>query len=271
MVGESSLKECAVYLVQYMPDLVRGEFLNIGVFLYCPKEKYLGCLFTDDLRRVKRFHPQADLELLRELQSDFEQQIDDSGNELEALVARMADSFSNLIQLAPPRTCLLREPQAELAGLFERYVGPRVGGLQAQETRLHIKQRLNTALVRAGVWEKLEKRIPASRWTHPGDTFTFDYGYRPLQIEGRPNGHVKFVHALSLKRDAELAKVLVYTLERVRRKEPAHLTAVIEGLAPQGDESAALCQQILKEGDVQLQPLAGIDEFTQSVRQELMA
>ena len=49
--------------------------------------------------------------------------------------------------------------------------------------------------MRFGVWERLD--IPASIWTHPADTFTFDYGYKASQAGGRPNGHSKFVHALS--------------------------------------------------------------------------
>lgn len=276
MTRESQLKECAFFLVQYVPDLVRGEFMNIGLFLHSPQDKYLGCLFTDDYRRIKRFHPQADLEFLRELQQDFEQQIDESGEALESYILRMQNSFSNLLQVTPPRACLLRDPQSEIRDLFARYVGARACGIEPEDTRLRIKQRLTSAFVHAGVWEKMEKRIPASTWTHPGDPFRFDYGYRPLEVAGlpavagKPNGHVRLIHALSLRRDAELAKVLVYTLEHVRRKEAAELTAVVEGLAGQGDEPAALCQRILEEGEISIQPLAGVEEFAQSVRRALI-
>jgi len=269
MVRESPLKECSLFLIQYVPDLARGEFLNIGDRKSTPREQYLGCLFTDDLRRIKRFHPQADLDFLSELQQDFEQQIDEHTQDLEDFIRNMQSSFSTLIHLAPPKVCLLRDPQAELRSFFERYVGPRAGGPEPTDTRLRIKQRLTSALVRANVWGRLEKRVPAFPWTHPGDRFTFDYSYRPPVAEGKPNGHVKFIHALSLKRDTELAKILVYTLERVRRKEPAQLTAVIEGLASQGDQAAALCQRILEEGSTTLQPLAGVDEFAENVRREL--
>jgi Protein of unknown function (DUF3037) len=263
------LKECAFLLVQYIPDLVRGEFLNVGLFLHCPQEKYLGCLFTDDFRRLKRFHPQADLEFLREMQSEFEAQIDEHGENLEGYIHYIQNAFSNLLQVAPPRACLLRDPQSELQNLFARYVGPHLATFEREDTRLRVKQRLTSALVHAGVWEKLEKRVAASAWTQPGDTFTFDYGYRPLAMAGKPNGHLRLIHALSLKRDPELAKVLVYTLDHVRRKEPADLTAVVEGLPAQGDEPAALCKRILEEGRISIQPIAGVEEFAQSVRNEL--
>ena len=269
MVQDNILKECAFFLVHYVPDLVRGEFLNIGLFLHCPKEKFLGCLFSDDLRRIKRFHPQADLEYLRELQQDFEQQIDESSEDLETYIHRLENSLSNILQIVPQRTCLLSDPQSEIRDLFKRYVDPRLEGTANEDTRLGIKQRLTSAFVHAGVWEKMERRIPVFHWTHPGDPFKFDFGYRPLEIEGKPNGHIRFVHALSLKRDAELAKVLVYTLQHVRRKEAADLTAVVEGLAGQGDKPATLCQEILQEGDIAIQPLAGIEGFANSVRRDL--
>jgi hypothetical protein len=266
MPEESRPKACSFFLVRYVPDLVRDECVNIGLFLYSPEERYLGCLFTDDLRRIKRFHPQADLEFLRELQEDFAQQIDEHESDLEGYLREMQESFSNLIQVTPPRTCFLADPQAALPRMFERYVGQRVGGPLPEDSRLYIKQRLKTAFVRAGVWDlkRFEKRIPASRW-NPGDPFLFDYGYKP-------DGVVKFIHALSLKRASDKdAKALVYTMDRVRAKERAELTAVVEGLAAPGDEAALFSQRILEEGRIALQPLATVDDYARSVRRELMA
>lgn len=269
MADVPQFRECSLFVVQYVPDVVRGEFLNIGVFLYSPGENYLGCLFTDDFRRVKRFHPQADLEFLRELQQDFEQQIDEHSDQLESYLHGMEDSFSNLIQLSPVRACLLRDPAVEIQDLFKRYVGVRVEGPLPVDTRVRIKQRLKLSLVRAGVWDRVERGIPAARWTHPGDPFAFDLGYRPQEIAGRPNGHIKFVHSLSLKRDIELAKVLVYSMDHVRRSEPAELTAVVEAAAATDDEAAILSRNILTEAGVNIQPVTFADDLAQTIRQEL--
>ena len=272
MPDDTQLKKCSLFLVQYVPNLVRGESVNIGILLHSPRENYLGCLFADDLRRVKRFHPQADLAYLRELQPDFEKQIDEAGNDLDAYVQYMRRTFSNLIQLAEPRTCLLANPQSELAELYARYVGDRAAGPPPEDTRLRVKQKLTAALSLAGVWENLEKHIPAARWTDPGDTFTFDYGYKPLQVDGQRNGHPHFIHALSLKRDvdAKVAKVLVYTFDRVRQKEAAALTAVVEARAATRDRVANLGQRILTDGGIQIQPIDGVNDFAQSIRRELM-
>ena len=272
MADPSNLKKCAVFLVQYVPNVVRGESVNIGIFLHSPRERYLGCLFTDDFRRIKRFHPQADVELLRELQQDFEKQIDESGDDLDRYIQFMQRTFSNLIQVAEPRTCMLADPQSELADLFARYVGERAAGAAPEDTRLHVKQKLTAALSLAGVWERMEKRIPVARWTDPGDTFNFDYGYKPLQVDGKRNGHTHFIHALSLKRDvdAKLAKVLVYTFDRIRLKEAAALTAVVEASTAKRDRVANLSQRILEDGGIQIQSIEGANAFAQSIRRELM-
>jgi hypothetical protein len=272
MADVEQYKECSLFLVQYVPDVVRGEFLNIGLFLFSPQENYLGCLFTDDFRRIKRFHPQADLEFLRELQQDFEQQIDEHSDELESYVGWMEQSFSNLVQIAPVRACLLRDPSAEIQDLFNRYVGARIEGPLPVDTRVRIKQRLRLSFVRAGLWghPEFERNIRAARWTQPKDPFTFDFGYRPRAIAGKPNGHIKFIHSLSLKRDVELAKVLVYTMDHVRRSEPAELTAVVDGRAAGDDEEATLSQNILVEAGISIQPIALADQYAQSIRHELV-
>ncbi|TAM84581.1 MAG: DUF3037 domain-containing protein [Acidobacteria bacterium] len=271
MAAVEKFKECSLYLVQYVPDVVRGEFLNIGLFLFSPRENYLGCLFTDDFRRIKRFHPQADTDFLRELQQDFEQQIDDHSDDLDSYLHWMEQSFSNMVQIAPVRACLLRDPATEIQDLFNRYVGARVEGPLPLDTRVRIKQRLRLSFVRGGLWDRpeLERNIPAARWTQLHDPFTFDFGYRPVEIEGKPKSPMKFVHALSLKRDVELAKVLVYTMGHVRRSEPAELTAIVEGTAGNEDEAATLSQSILEEAGISIQPVAFADTYAQSIRREL--
>ena len=147
-----------------------------------------------------------------------------------------------------------------------------MAGPQPEDTRLRVKQKLTAALSLAGVWELTEKHISAARWTHAGDPFNFDYGYTPLLAHGKPNGHTHFIHAISLRRDEDgkLAKVLVYSIEHIRKKQAAELTAVVEAMAAAGDTTASLSQRILEDGRIALQPIAGVEDFAQSVRRELM-
>jgi hypothetical protein len=271
MAGQGSLKSCSYYLVRYVPHAEREEFLNIGLFLHSAEEQFLDCLFTRDLRRVKRFHPQADLEFLRDLQGYFEQQIQQHEDNLPGFLEGMKQSLSHVIQLAPERSVLAAEPQAQLPQLFQRLVGERQSDAPAADTRMRIKQRFVEALRRAGVWgdPRFEKRIPAEPLTHPGDPFHFDFGYRPPIAAGKPNGHLKLVHALSLHRDHELSSVLSLTMGYVRSKQPAELTAVIEAWPAQGDKKAGHSYRILRDAEIAMRPLTEIDAFAASIHNEL--
>ncbi len=258
-------KRCSLFLVRYVPNVVRNEGLNIGVLLHCPEEKYLGCLFAGDFRRVKRLDPRADLALLRALQEDFERQIEEHENDLESYLGVLNDSLSNLIQLEGPRPCLLQDPAADIQQVYERYVGLGGGQALTEDARPRIKQRLTAALVEAGVWEQLDKRVPAARWTHPGDPFTFDYGYRSARA-------IQFLHALSLRRDTQLAKTLVYTLGRVRRQDDeAALTAVVENAAGTQDPAALATRSILEEARILIRPIVEAAELARSVAAALEA
>jgi hypothetical protein len=271
MADESNLKSCAYYLVRYVPHAEREGFINIGLLLHSAEEQFLDCLITHDLRRVKRFHPQADLEFLRDLQGHFEQQIQAHEDNLQGFLNGMEQSLSHVIQLAPERPVLAAEPQELLHQLFERLVDKRRFNLPSANTRMRIKQRLVEALRRAHVFEdnRFEKRIPAEPLTHPGDPFRFDFGYRPPQVGVKPNGHLKLVHALSLNRDFELASVLSLTMGYVRSKQPAELTAIVEEFPTKASKTAAHAARILMDAEITIRPLSEVDELAASIHHEL--
>ncbi len=91
----------ALYIVQYVPDPVRDERLNVGVILYCAEVGFLGCLLTKNLQRVKQFHPQADLEFLNLLQDYFDRRIAEHADDPGSLLDEIRH-FSNMIQIGPP-------------------------------------------------------------------------------------------------------------------------------------------------------------------------
>ncbi len=271
MADNDDLKSCSYYLVRYVPHAEREEFLNIGVLLHSAEEQFLDCLFTHDVRRVKRFHPQADLEFLRGLQGYFEQQIQQHEDHLEQLLEEMQQTLSHIVQLAPERRVLAAEPQAQLQQLFERLVGKTPSVAPVDDTRMRIRQKFVEALRRAQVFrdKRLERHIPAEPLTHRGDPFHFDFGYRPPATAGQPNGHLKLIHALSLHRDHELASVLALTIGYVREKQPADLTAIVEGLPAPGAKTADHSYRILRDSAISIRPVAEVDAFARSIGHEL--
>jgi hypothetical protein len=166
---------------------------------------------------------------------------------------------------------LAAEPREQLLHLFARLVDNRQAEFPAPDTRMRIKQSLVEALRRANVFDhrRFEKHIPAEPLTHPGDPFHFDFGYRPLVAAGKPNGHLKLVHALSLHRDFELASVLSLTMGYVRSKQPAELTAIVEAMPARAEKTAAHSARILQDARITVRPLSEVDAFATSIHHEL--
>ena len=51
-------------VIRVVPRVDREEFLNVGVVLYCPKQKYLELIYTLDLSKLRAFAPGLDIEEL---------------------------------------------------------------------------------------------------------------------------------------------------------------------------------------------------------------
>ncbi len=66
-------------VLRYTPNLVRDEWVNIGVLLFHPEtgERRLRLIEDqDEYHRVRRLHPEADEALLRALRDDLEARFD---------------------------------------------------------------------------------------------------------------------------------------------------------------------------------------------------
>lgn len=222
-------RECEFFLVRYVPDPVKNEYVNIGVLL---REQGVAeeavVRFTRDWSRVRCVDPDADTTMLEALEEDVRRRMSVQG---AAAIKALQDSLSNDVQLTEAKGFLAESIPAGMEELMRLYVEPRKreavarrGGRQA----VHAKMR--TQFERTGVWDLMRKRIAAANYTRPGDPLRIDCGYRP-------NGVVRMFHAVSLEGDLELAKVLAFSApvmrEGIARVEKAtlELTAVIEPLA----------------------------------------
>jgi hypothetical protein len=184
----------------------------------------------------------------------------------------MQQSYSNLIQLSSPRSCLTADLGAQLQDLFERHVGVRLAGPTEQDTRMRIKLRMTQSLRASGVLghKLFEKHIPASQWTAPGDPFVFDFGYKPAPPTDKPNGRVKLIHTLSLQKDPILVEALKWTFDRVLDKESCHLTVGHEDNPDPNNPRVRFSQGVLQHEHIRLVPVSGFDEYAHSIRAELL-
>jgi len=67
---ERNLFEFAI--VRVVPRVEREEFINVGVILYCKKEKFLQVKFHLDVQRLAAFAPHLDMETVKENLAAFE-------------------------------------------------------------------------------------------------------------------------------------------------------------------------------------------------------
>lgn len=212
----------AYRILRYTPNLVRDEWVNIGVLLFAPGtgEHRLRLIEEqEEFRRVRRLHPQADESLLRRLRDDLEDRLQTangsagSGAGWQAVIAKWDDTLSNALQLAPQKGTLAEDLDTELERLYNDHVAPERAAAGAAGTRSQMRSYCSQVFRQARVWERLEKRIPASEFTFPGDPMRIDYGYRR-------NGTRGFVHTLSVTRAPSMAQNFAYTSGRIAATSP---------------------------------------------------
>ncbi len=142
---------CEFFLIRYVPNVVRGEFVNIGVILRQVREDGSKAddvivRFTRDWARVRCLDPDADIELLESLEAEFANRlvedlvafpaVTDDLNDFLAdveerfleqyavtrVLAEFSNTLSNSIQMTEPHASLARSMPEEVEKLMQMYV-----------------------------------------------------------------------------------------------------------------------------------------------------
>ena len=217
--------QCEFSLIRYVPDVVKGEFANIGVILReAGRGETAAVRFTRDWSRVRCMDPEADVEQLESLEAEIAASLQHRGAlpgtvpsardpqvTGRPLLETLEDSLSNSVQLTEMRGTLAENFATEMEQLMRLYVEPlRIkAGRRRPSGRVAIAARVRDAFERAGVWRLMRKRIAAAQYTQPGDPLKIDCGYR--------NGKVRMFQAVSLDNDVEGAKGIAYSAEALRQ------------------------------------------------------
>jgi hypothetical protein len=238
--------QCEFFLIRYVPDVVKGEFTNIGVLLREAEGGTPGTeeadnavvRFTRDWSRVRCMDAEADIGLLEALEGEIGARLrmaDKDAPGIKPVMEILQDTLSNSVQITEVKACLAESLPAEIEQLMKMYVEPLKVKTERKRTgRAAIAGMMRTEFERAGVWGLMRKRIAASLYTRPGDPMKIDCGYRP-------NGVIRMFQAVSLEGDVEAAKGLAYSapqlMEGVQRVEAARLelTAIVEPLRAVSD------------------------------------
>jgi hypothetical protein len=254
---------CAYRILRYTPNLVRDEWVNIGVLVFDPAsgERRLRLIEEqEEFSRVRRLHPQADEFLLRGLRDDLEDRFQSAGAGNGAslgwqqLLAKWDDTLSNAIQLAPQKGTLTGDLDAELERLYADHVAPQraPGRVGAPGSRATLRSYCSQVFKQARLWDRLQKSVRAEEFTFPGDPMRLDYSYRR-------NGTQGFVQTLSVSRAPGDAKLLAYTAERIVSKArlKTEFAAVTDVELKDSNERHRFVRDTLRQVGVEPIPLEG--------------
>jgi hypothetical protein len=273
----------AYRVLRYAPNLVRDEWVNIGVLVFDPQsgERRMRLIEEpEEYARVRRLHPRADEELLRALRDELENRFatatqlfngngtaERSGNgqasaDWMKLLAKWDETLSNALQLAPQKGLHGDDLDAETERLYSDHVALQRGAARvgAPGSRGAIRSCCAQVFKQARLWERLQKSLPAAEFTFSGDPMRIDYGYRR-------NGTRGFVQTLSVSRAPGDVKSLAYTVERIRSRVAAsEFTAVTDVQLLAENERHQFVRETLRDAGVEAVPLEGLAVWTARMR-----
>jgi hypothetical protein len=276
---ETAGKMLAYQVLRYVPNLVRDEWINIGVLVFDPqtRERRLRMIEEpEEYARIRRLYPSADEYLLRTLRENLEDRLaaaselfirnepkTQTTQEIDIpdwmkLLNKWNDTLSNAVQLAPQKGVHAEDIDAETERLYGDHVAPvrtasRVG---APGSRGGIRSYCAQVFKQAKVWERIQKGVPAEQYTFPGDPMRLDYGYRR-------NGTKGFVQALSVSRSPADAKLLAYTAAYIRKKvSSSEFTAVTDVPILLENERHNFVQETLRDAEITVVPMESFAVWT---------
>ena len=262
-------------ILRYMPNLLRDEWVNIGVLLeetsgertaLRPAMRLAMRLIEEpgEFARVRRLHPDADEDYLRGLGPEFDARLRGPAAEVAAYLQKLEQNLSNVLQLGPVKALLAENFDAELDRLYREQVTPplrRSGGL-LQNTRDWMRSKLSDVFRRHRILGKLEQRVRVEGFTQPGDPMRLDFGYQ--------NGARGFIHSVSLRRDLPQAKALAYTAGCIHARDgEAEITAVTDAVPDPENPRHVFVEKLFAGERVRIVAMSQVEGFAEELRQRI--
>jgi hypothetical protein len=269
-------KEYEFFLLRYVPNAVREEFVNFGLILTekeAQDDAFAEARFAKDWRRVRCFDPQADIEMLEALEREIRGQLGVLRDRL-VLLKWLDETFSNVVQLSQSKNCISNDPGREMDLLESHYLTVRHIGSLPQHKELggrpYIHRRMREEFEIAGVLGLLLTEVSAGQFTRTGDPLKFDFGY--------PRGSsLKLFQAVSLKTNVESAVMLAARYPaiaagmRTSRETIAALTAVVDDDLDTMRDEVNFALAMMQENNIRVARLAEMPSIAQVARKELKA
>ncbi len=259
------------FLLRYVPDAVKGEFVNFGLLALENGPEGASLVevrFTKDWGKVQCLDPQADLEVLSALQREIREEIGQT-RDRAALLRRMEDSFSNVVQVSPLMPALTEKiALAEVDDVARMFLETaKVTRTREPVGRQKILGTMRDSFEKAGVLSLLNA-VPAEPYTKPGDPFKFDFGYRV-------GSDIKLFHAVSMRASVDSAVMLaarypkiVPVMQKVAGGVPL-LTAVVEADLDRSRTEVGFALEMMEESRIRVATAVEMVGIAEVARVEL--
>jgi len=280
-IAEERDDKFVYHILRYTSDLIRDEWVNIGVLVYDPGTAALRLRLIeeqDEFARIRRLQPAANEDTLREFRDHLEDRfttfLKEAGignpraanGAVQTLVEKWNETLSNGVQLAPQKGVYAEDLDAELERLYTEHVAPpraavRVG---APGSRAVIRGYCSQVWRQARLWERIERAVRASPYTFPGDPMRIDYCYRK-------NGTRGFVQTLSVTRSPGDCKLYAYTADRIAKRAPfaSEFLAVTDVALQAENERHRFVRDTLRDSGIEPVPMEGFAVWVAKLRAQL--
>ncbi len=258
------------HIVRYTSDLIRDEWVNIGVILFDPLTGALRLRLVeeqDEYARIRRLQPAAHEDTLRAFRDHLEDRFATflqnvrsergpdihSGEELQKLVHEWSNTLSHGLQLAPQKGVYAEDLDVELERLYAHHVAPPRRGtpVGSPSSRAALRKYCSQVWKMRRLWDRVEKSVRVTDYTFPGDPMRLDYCYRK-------NGTRGFVQTLSVSRAPADCKLYAYTAARIAQRAPfaSEFAAVTDiALAPEKNDRHSFVQKTLRDAGIEPVPV----------------
>jgi hypothetical protein len=282
----ADIRKCEFFVLRYAPDVVKGEFVNIGVVLLENGDSgFTDLRLTRDWRRARCLDPDIDVGLLEAFEQDLRSKLQSRVPEIvnykgpmsrrEWLLDQIESGWAGTLQMTAVMGVLTESPEAEIGLLAKAYLESQARGKQerAARGRTAMYAAMRGAFEDAGAWAMMQHDIAAAEFTRPGDPFRVDCGYQP-------NGVLHMFQALSLAEQAgtaqaNAAKALAFSYAAMKeglvqkRRLESDLTAVVEDGLDVNDASVSFALWTLAERDIRIARLAEMPMIAERARVEM--
>ncbi|HXR18110.1 MAG TPA: DUF3037 domain-containing protein [Terriglobales bacterium] len=276
----ADLKQFEFYVLRYVPYVVKGESVNVGVLLLEPRPNGFGFAdlhMTSDWRRVRCLDAQVDIELLQSIEPDIRAQLRHP-QDVGTLLHKLEDSFANSIQITGRQVCLAANPAQELERLRSIYLDdPQLGAMPAahrpKSEHAMIVAGITNALTRAAIWASRVEKIKAVEYTKKkGDSLVFDFGFEV-------GTEVRFFQAVPLttRINQLLAVNIAHRFPKVAdcihatSGSHARLTAVVSDDIDRANPDIEFALDAFQDNHVKVATVADMPSIADEIRQDLNA